>query len=40
MGVETAWDAGYTGTGINIAIVDDGLEQGHSDLNDNVVRNI
>lgn len=30
-----AWDAGYTGTGVNIAIVDDGLETTHPDISGN-----
>lgn len=32
-----AWDSGYTGTGVRIAIVDDGLEIGHEDLVGNLV---
>ena len=30
--VEPAWTAGFTGTGVNIAIVDDGLQHSHPDL--------
>lgn len=30
--VEPAWNAGFTGTGINIAIVDDGMQHTHPDL--------
>ncbi|MEW6776315.1 MAG: S8 family serine peptidase [Bdellovibrionota bacterium] len=32
-----AWDDGYDGTGVRIAIVDDGLEIAHEDLSANVV---
>lgn len=35
--VEPAWNAGFTGAGINIVAVDDGLEIAHEDLADNVV---
>ena len=35
--VEDAWAThGVTGTGVTVAIVDDGLEEGHSDLRQNV----
>lgn len=30
-----AWDGGYTGTGVNIAVVDDGLEATHPDISGN-----
>jgi len=30
--VEPAWNAGFTGTGVTIAIVDDGLQYTHADL--------
>ncbi|KAL6047874.1 hypothetical protein QOT17_021381 [Balamuthia mandrillaris] len=30
--IEEAWDAGYTGTGITVSIVDDGLEWTHPDF--------
>lgn len=32
-----AWDLGYTGQGVRIAVVDDGLELLHEDLVDNIV---
>ncbi|KAL4224572.1 acrosome reaction [Mactra antiquata] len=35
MGVQKAWEKGYTGKGINIAIVDDGVEIDHPDLKTN-----
>lgn len=35
--VVPAWDAGYTGAGIVIAIVDDGLQHDHPDLSANYV---
>ncbi|KAH3857451.1 hypothetical protein DPMN_100058 [Dreissena polymorpha] len=33
MGVQNAWNKGYTGSGISLAIVDDGIDTSHSDLN-------
>ena len=38
MQVEAAWDRGYTGTGVKVAIVDDGIETTHDDLETNFVR--
>lgn len=35
--VAGAWIGGYTGEGVQVAIIDDGLEIGHEDLADNVV---
>lgn len=32
-----AWDKGYNGSGITVAIVDDGLQKDHPDLDANVV---
>lgn len=40
MKVSEAWGLGYNGSGILIGIVDDGLQTDHSDLDENVVRNI
>ena len=37
MQVEAAWDRGYTGTGVKVAIVDDGIETTHDDLETNFV---
>ena len=34
--VEAVWAEGLTGTGINVAVVDDGMDYGHEDLIDNV----
>ena len=34
--VEEVWEAGNTGAGVSIAVVDDGLYHGHEDLRDNV----
>ncbi|XP_071160728.1 furin-like [Mytilus edulis] len=36
MKVNEAWNAGYTGSGIKIAILDDGLQTDHTDLDANV----
>ncbi|XP_063426114.1 furin-like protease 1, isoforms 1/1-X/2 [Mytilus trossulus] len=36
MRVNEAWNAGYTGKGIKIAILDDGLQTDHTDLHANV----
>lgn len=33
--VVPAWDAGYTGNGVNIAVVDDGLQHTHPDISPN-----
>jgi subtilisin family serine protease len=38
MKVSEAWTNGYTGNGVIIAIVDDGLQTDHQDLDDNVVK--
>jgi subtilisin family serine protease len=38
MKVSEAWTDGYTGNGVIIAIVDDGLQTDHQDLDDNVVK--
>jgi subtilisin family serine protease len=35
--VSPAWNGGFTGEGVRMAIVDDGLEIGHEDLSANVV---
>ena len=35
--VAAAWASGYTGSGVNLAIVDDGLEIGHADLAGNLI---
>jgi tetraacyldisaccharide-1-P 4'-kinase len=37
MNITEAWDIGYSGRGIKIAIVDDGLQTNHTDLDSNVV---
>ena len=34
--VESAWDAGSLGEGVNVALVDEGLDYRHEDLKDNV----
>ncbi|CAG2222108.1 unnamed protein product [Mytilus edulis] len=36
MKVNEAWNAGYSGSGIKVAILDDGLQTDHTDLNSNV----
>ena len=38
MKVSEAWTDGYTGNGVIVAILDDGLQTDHPDLNDNVVK--
>ncbi|XP_066023915.1 uncharacterized protein [Pocillopora verrucosa] len=35
MGVKSAWHAGYTGNGILVAVVDDGVNMNHPDLKSN-----
>jgi hypothetical protein len=37
MNITEAWDIGYLGRGIKIAIVDDGLQTNHPDLDSNLV---
>ena len=37
MRVSEAWSAGYTGSGVVIVVVDDGIQTDHPDLNNNVV---
>jgi subtilisin family serine protease len=37
MNVYNAWDKGFTGSGITIAIVDDGIDVVHGDLSGNYV---
>jgi len=35
MNVEAAWDKGYTGKGVTVTILDDGVEWNHPDLSEN-----
>ena len=37
MGVKSAWHAGYTGKGMLVAVVDDGVNMNHPDLKSNFV---
>jgi len=37
MNVEEAWDLGYSGKGVTVTILDDGVEWNHPDLKDNYV---
>lgn len=37
MNVKSAWDANYTGKGILVAVVDDGVKIDHPDLSSNMV---
>ncbi|KAL5010688.1 hypothetical protein ScPMuIL_012993 [Solemya velum] len=36
-GVLRAWEKGYNGSGIHIAVVDDGIDQSHPDLSENML---
>lgn len=36
IGAPEAWDAGYTGEGIIIAVIDTGIDRDHSELDDNI----
>lgn len=38
MNVEEAWDLGYSGKGVTVTILDDGVEWNHPDLKDNYVK--
>ncbi len=38
--VEPVWNDGYYGSGVSIAIIDDGLDTDHEDLHANVVQNL
>lgn len=37
MNVRAAWDLGYTGKGVVVTILDDGLDYSHPDLKQNYV---
>ncbi|HYJ68079.1 MAG TPA: S8 family serine peptidase [Nocardioidaceae bacterium] len=37
IGAPTAWDAGYTGAGVKVAVLDTGIDTTHPDLQDKVV---
>ena len=37
MNVKSAWRAGYTGKGVLVAVVDDGVNMNHPDLTSNFV---
>lgn len=37
MNVLPAWEMGYTGKGVVVTILDDGIERDHPDLTDNYV---
>lgn len=37
LNVQKAWDMGYTGKGVTVAIMDDGIDYLHPDLRDNYV---
>lgn len=38
MGIRETWELGYTGKGVVVTIVDDGIEINHADLKQNYVR--
>jgi subtilisin family serine protease len=38
MGVYEAWKKGYSGKGVVIAVLDDGMDINHIDLKDNYVK--
>lgn len=40
LNVVVAWQAGYTGAGVSICIVDDGVQHSHPDLSDNYVSGV
>lgn len=37
MNVERAWQRGYTGKGVSVTILDDGIQPTHPDLQNNYV---
>lgn len=37
MNVQQAWDDGFTGKGVVVTILDDGLEKNHPDIQPNYV---
>lgn len=37
LNVKVAWDQGYTGTGVTITVLDDGIDHTHPDLQKNYV---
>ena len=40
MNVEPAWQKGYTGRGVVMSILDDGIQHNHPDIAKNYVSNI
>ena len=40
MNIDKVWQQGVTGKGIVVAVVDDGLQQSHPDLQDNYVSKV
>ena len=37
MGIYEVWSRGFTGSGVTVAFLDDGVQTKHSDLRDNLV---
>lgn len=40
MNIAPAWQKGYTGKGVVVSILDDGIQTNHPDLAQNYVRNL
>ena len=38
LNIKIAWDQGYTGKGVTVTVLDDGIDHSHPDLKKNYVR--